>query len=140
MELSTLVPSERIVEILSPGTKQPIGVRISLLHINDERLKKLKRQFQDERYRLESKGKVFKAENFDNNANELAFAAMVGWEFYNPTGKKGDAGYDENGTLLWNGKVPEFNKKNAFEIFEKLPWFRDQIGQEMGDDEAFFPR
>ena len=140
MDLNELKPSERIVEILSPGTKQPIGVRVTLLHIADERLKKLKRRFQDDRYRLESKGKQFKAEQFEENANELSFAAMTGWEFYNPTGQKGDKGFDENEHAKFNGEIPAFNRKNAFEIFEKLPWFREQLGTEMGDDEAFFPR
>lgn len=140
MDLSTLIPSERTIEILSPGTKQPIGVRVFLLHINDEKLKKLKRSFQDERYRMESKGKNFKAENFENNANELSFAAITGWEFYNPTGTEKDEGFDKNAQATFNGEIPAFTKKNVLDIFDKLPWFRDQIGQEMGDDEAFFPR
>lgn len=139
MDLIDLKPSERVVEILSPGTKQPIGVRVTLLHIDDDRLKKLKRRFQDDRYRLESKGKTFKSEQFEENANELSFAAMTGWEFYNPTGQKGDAGFDETKHAKFEGEIPVFNKKNAMAIFDKLPWFRNQIGEEMGDSEAFFP-
>lgn len=139
MDLKDLKPAERQIEILHPGTKEPIGIRVSIIYIGDERLKKLKRQFQDERYRLEAKGKNFKAETFDNNANELSFAAMTGWEFYNPTGVKGDKGFDESKQAKFEGSLPEFNKKNAFAIFDKLPWFRDQIGEEMGDSEAFFP-
>lgn len=140
MDLNTLTPSERIVEILSPGKKEPLGIRVSLLHVNDERLKKLKRRLQDERYRLERNGKSFKAEIFDANASELAFAAMVDWEWYNPTGKEGDKGYDKNAMPNFKGSVPDFTKKNVLEIFEKLPWFRDQIGEEMGDEESFFPK
>lgn len=140
MDLKNLKPSERMVEIVHPATKEPLGVRVSLVHINDDSLKKLKRSFQDERYRLEARGKQFKAENVENNLNELTFAAMKGWEWYNPTGKKGDKGFKESASALYKGAVPEFSKKNVFEIFEELPWFRDQIGQEMGDDEAFFPR
>lgn len=139
MDLNELVPSERIVEILSPGKKQPIGVRVMLLHVDDERLTKLKRRIQDERIRLEQKGKFFKADDLEENANELTFAAMTGWEWYNLTGGEKDKGYDPNGQAKFNGEIPEFNKKNVFEIFKKLPWFREQIGREMGDDEAFFP-
>lgn len=131
MDLSELKPSERMVEILTPGTKKPLGVRVSILHINDERLKKIKRQFQDERYRLEARGKQFKAETIETNLNELTFAAMVGWEWYSPTG-------DDKDRAKFKGEVPEFNKRNVLEIFDQLPWFRDQIGEEMGDDEAFF--
>jgi hypothetical protein len=140
MDLSTLKPGERIIEIVHPATKEPVGIRVSLVHIQDESLKKLKRQFQDERYRLESKGKHFKAENVENNLNELNFAVIKSWEWYNPTGTKGDEGFDESKHANWKGeKSPVLNKKNVFDIFETLPWFRDQIGTEMGDDEAFFP-
>jgi hypothetical protein len=132
MELSELKPSERMIEILTPGTKQELGVRVSILHIDDERLKKLKRQFQDERNRLEARGKQFKAETIEENLNELTYAAMTGWEWYSPT-------KDPKDLPKFNGSVPEFNKKNVFEIFETLPWFRNQIGEEMGDDQAFFP-
>lgn len=131
MDLSELKPSERIVEILTPGTKQPLGVRVSILHINDERLRKLKRQFQDERLRLEARGKQMKSETIESNLSELTFAAMTGWEWYSPSGNKEDQ-------AKFKGSVPEFNKRNVMEIFEHLPWFRDQIGEEMGDDEAFF--
>lgn len=141
MDLSTIKPGERMVEILHPATEEPLGIRVSLVHIHDESLKKLKRQFQDERYRLEARGKHFKAENVENNLNELNFTAMKGWEWYNPTGVKGDVGFDETKQANWRGnKSPEFSKKNVLEIFESLPWFRDQIASEMGDDEAFFPR
>lgn len=138
MDFNELKPAERQIEILSPGKQVAIGVRVSILHIADDRLKKLKRSFQDERYRLESKGKQFKAETFEDNANELAFAAMTGWEWYNPTGAKGDKGYDETKAANWKGEIPAFTKKNVFDMFDALPWFRDQIGKEIGDDEAFF--
>lgn len=139
MDLSEIRPGERIIEILSPGTREPLGVRVSLLHIDDDRLKKLKRAMQDERSRMEMKGKIFKAENLEDNLNKLAFTAMTGWEWYNPTGSKGDEGFDPEAQATWNKEIPPFNQKHVFEVFEKLPWFRDQIGREMGDDEAFFP-
>jgi hypothetical protein len=140
MDLSQLKPSERQIEILSPGTKKRIGVRVTLLHMSDEKLQKLSRTFQDERYRLEAKGKYFKAEQVESNLNELTFNAMTSWEFYNPTGMPGDEGYDPDQAPEWNGdKNPPFNKKTVYEVFNKLPWFRDQIGEEMGDSEAFFP-
>lgn len=139
MEFTKLKPSERQVEILSPGSKEPIGLRVTIMHISDDRLKKLKRQFADERYRLEQKGKVFKAENAENNENELVFTAMTSWEWYNPTGMKGDEGYDDSKNPSFNGKQPQFTKAAVMEIFDALPWIRSQLASEMGDDEAFFP-
>jgi hypothetical protein len=139
MDIKSLKPSERTVEILNPGTKQPVGIRVGLLHVDDESLQKLRRKIQDERYRLEAKGKVFKTEMFEENMNELAFGAMTGWEWYNPTGEVGKKGYKADAAYTLNGEAaPAFTKKNVLEIFEVLPWFRRQIAEEIGDDEAFF--
>jgi len=140
MDLSTLKPGERIIEIVHPGTKEPLGIRVSLVYIQDESTKRLRRAILDERLRLEAKGKGFKSDNIENNMNELNFAVIKSWEWYNPTGQKGDVGFDEAKHATWRGnKSPELNKKNVFEIFDTLPWFRDQISQEMGEEEAFFP-
>lgn len=139
MELSKLKPSERKIEILNPGTKEPIGLRVDIVHVDDERLKKLKRSIQDSRVRLESKGKFFKAEDIENNTDELVFTAMTAWEWYNPTGVQGDKGFDAEKQPKWNGEVnPAFSRKTVMEMFTALPWFRDQLLKEMGDEEAFF--
>lgn len=124
MDLNELKPQERVVEILSPGTKQEIGIRVTLLHISDDRLVKLRRKFLDERYRLEAKGKTMKSEIYESNLNELAFTAMTGWEWY--------------GDITMDGKKPDFTRPNVMQVFEKHPWFRDQIGEEVSDSEAFF--
>lgn len=142
MDLSTIKPSERIVEILHPATKEPIGIRVSLVHIEDESMKRLKRQIQDDRLRLESKGKFIKSDVVEENTKELAFTAMKSWEWYNPTGisKKENKGFDELKRATWKGEAaPEFSKKNVFDVFETLPWFLNFICAEIGDSEAFFP-
>jgi len=139
MDLSNIQPSERVIEIVHPGNKsQILGVRVCVLSINDERMKKLKRRIQDERLRLETKGKSFKSEDIDENRSTLAFHAMTSWEWYNPTGKAGDEGYDETADAKFDGGKPDFNQKNVLEVFTKLPWFREQIEEAVGDEESFF--
>jgi len=138
MDISTLVPSERIVEIVSPATKAPLGIRVTVMHIDDPRLKTLKRKLQDERQRREQRGKIISAEMQDENLSELTFATMTGWEWYNPTGMKGEKGYNPDKEPKFEGKVPDFNKANVFAMFEKLPWFRDQIGEAVSETESFF--
>ena len=141
MDLRNLQSTERAVEILSPGKKEPIGVRVHLLHIDDPKLKKIRRQIQDEKSRLESRGKYFKSDDLEQNNFALGFAAMTGWEWYNPTGGEKDKGYDAEEHANWKGdKNPPFTKKIAYEIFETLPWFLDQIGSEVSDSESFFLR
>lgn len=129
MDLQELVPNDRIVEILHPATEEKIGVRVTLMSISDERLLKLKRKFQDEKLRLEARGKNFKAEDVEQNRNELAFSAMVGWEWGDgPDGKP----------VTFGGKKPEFTKANVIAVFDKLPWFREQLEAEIGDEKSFF--
>lgn len=139
MDISTLVPSERMIEILSPATKTPLGIRVNIMHIDDPRLKILKLKLQNQRQQREARGKVMTAEAQDENLSELTFATMTGWEWYNPTGQKGDKGYNPEKEPKFDGKVPEFTKANVFAMFEKLPWFRDQIGEAVSETESFFP-
>lgn len=138
MDLSTLVPSERMIEILSPATKTPLGLRVTIMHIDDPRLKTLKRKLQDERQRREQRGKILTAETQDENLSELTYAAMLGWEWYNPTGVAGDKGYKADKMPSFDGKQPDFTKANVFAMFEKLSWFRDQIGEAVSETESFF--
>lgn len=123
-DLGELSLTERIVEILSPGTQRELGIRVTLMHVDDKRLKKVKRHFTDEAQRLQRKGKSFKAKEIENNLALLTFSAMTGWEWY--------------GDITFEGEKPQFNQKNVLEVFEKHPWFQAQIIEEMGDDEAFF--
>lgn len=127
MDLSSLKPTERQVEILHPGTDEELGIRITLVSINDERLKKAKRRIQDEKLRLEVRGKNFKSEDIEENAIELDFAAMTGWEWY---------GKDVN----FNGSKPEFNRANVKAVFESLPWFQRQVEEAISDEKAFFTK
>lgn len=138
MDLKDLQPTERVYEMLHPGTKQPLGVRVTLLHVDDDRLKVLRRKIQDERYRQEQRGKAFKTEQYENNVNEICYTAITAWEWYNPTGDAGKKGHKPEAQAKFNGEIPQLNKKNVMDVFEKLPWFRRQIFEEIGDDEAFF--
>ncbi len=138
MDLKNLVPSERVVEILSPGTKQPLGIRVTVMHIDDERLKNIKRKLQDENLRRQQRGKIVHAELQEENINEIAFATMLGWEWYNPTGVATDKGYKAEKMPSFDGKQLEFTKANVLAVFDKLPWFRDQVGEAVSETEVFF--
>lgn len=139
MDISTLTPKERIVEILNPATDAPIGIRVSLISISDPRMKKIKRKIQDAKLRLDARGKSFKAEDIEDNTNETIFSALTSWEFYNPTGKTGDKGYDADAHASYRGdKSPAFNQKNVYAILNELEWFADQLAEAIGDQKAFF--
>lgn len=124
MDLSTLKPTEREIEIVHPVTREPFDIKITLMSVTDERLAKLKRKFQDERLRLETKGKGFKAEDIDDNLKMLAFSSIIDWKW------EGEANF--------HGEKPALNRNNAFRIFTELPWFLTQIQEAIGDEDAFF--
>ena len=138
-EITDIKTSDRKIEILHPGTGEKIGVRVGVVHIDDERMSKIKRRITDRRLHLEARGKVFKAEEIEENRTDLLFGAMTGWEWYNPTGDEGDEGYDASAAPSFEGsQQPDFTRKNVTAILTKLPWFGDQINEAVGDTKAFF--
>lgn len=128
-DIGNITSSDRTIEILHPGTKEPLGITVTIMHIDDPRMKKLKRRITDERLRLEQRGKVFKAEEIEENKNNLLFSAMTGWDW----GK--DADGEQN---TFRGEVPEFNRKNVVAVLDDKPWFADQVNEAVSDTEAFF--
>lgn len=138
-DLANIQTNDRTIEILHPGNGERIGVRVTVMHIDDERLAKIKRGITDRRLYLEARGKVFKAEEIEENKNNLLFGAMTGWEWYNPTGKEGDEGFDASAAPSFDGdNNPDFNRKNVNAVLTKLPWFSDQVNEAVGDTKAFF--
>ena len=139
--LAAIKPSERTIEIVHPGTKANIGLRIELISIDDDRMKAIRRKILDRRLHLEARGKHFKAEEIEENRDELVFAAMTGWEWYEREEER-----DLNGNVIvaridqptFEGNVPNFDKRTVLAVFKKLPWLRDQLDKAMSDDRAFF--
>jgi hypothetical protein len=128
-DLSQIVASGRQIEIYYPNTTTPIGVRIDMVSLQDPRLLKLQRRMLDNRLQMEKRGKVFGADEITTNLNELLFTSCVSWDWYTP----------EGGTpATFKDAVPDLNRKNLFEIFDTLPWFREQMNEALGDTEAFF--
>lgn len=123
MDIANIKPQERTVEILHPSTGEKIGVRVSVMSITDPRLKTLKRRIQNEKNKLEQRGKFFKAEDVEANQNELLASAITSWEWYDAEFK---------------GKKPEFSKETVQIVLTELEWFADQIATEISDEKAFF--
>lgn len=124
-DISAIKTVERVVEITHPATKEPLGIRVSLMSIDDPRMKKLKRQITDRRLQLEARGKHFKADDIDENRNALAFSAMTGWEWY---------GKD----VSFKGNKPAFDRVSVYAVFDELTWFRDHIETEISETKDFF--
>ena len=124
VDLSTIKPNDRTIEITNPGTGENLGVRVTVMSYDDDRLKRIRRQLTDKRFADDQKRKPLKSEQVEENGNMLLFSAMTGWEWYD------DA--------TFSGDVPDFNRKNVFAVFDALPWFRAQVDTAVADEEAFF--
>lgn len=138
MDLATLKPTERTIEITHPALGSPLGIRVTLLSIDDERMKRIKRQITDESLSRQAKNKPLKSDELERNTNMLMFTATTGWEWYNPTGDEGDAGYDADAMPEFNGSVPVYNQKNFIDVVTDLPWFAEQVQEAIGETKAFF--
>ena len=129
-DIDSIVSGERTIEMKHPGNGALLGIRVSIMSITDPRMKKIRRQITDERLRLEARGKNFKADDIEDNRNKVTFSAMTGWEWY---GKNADGEQ-----ITFRGTVPEFNRKNVYDVFDSKEWFRDQIDEEIGQEKDFF--
>lgn len=129
-DLTTITPIEQTLEIVHPATGQLLGVRVALISLDDERTKRTKRTIADQRLKLEARGKNFKAVDIEDNQRTLLFACMTGWEWYEPE--------DGVPAPTFEGEVPNFNRKSVMAVFEKLPWFADQIDEALGETKSFF--
>lgn len=140
MELTSIKPMDRTIEIVSPeASAHNLGIRVTLLSIDDDRMEKIKRGITNNRLALEARGKHFKAEDIEENNRDLLFTAITGWEWYNPTGNDAKApGYNPEAMPKYNGEVPEFNKKNVMNMLKSVPWFHAQINEAVADTKAFF--
>ena len=123
MDLAKLTAVERTVEILTPS-KQETGLFVTLVGPDDAKLKRIKEATANEMLSLQAKGKAIKADKLEYNRRMVLFTAMTGWEW------KGEAAFD--------GEKPEFNQKNVFEVFEKLPWVLNAIDSYFDESESFF--
>jgi hypothetical protein len=129
MEITELRANEIMLEIVHPKTEQPLGITVPLRSLEDEEMKKLSRKLQNDRIGLSKRGKVFTAEQIEENENLILFTAMTGWDWHK----------DANGEqALFHGEKPAFTKEKVYQVFNELPWFKAQVMDGAGDTKAFF--
>lgn len=124
MDISDIKSAELALEIVHPGSKEPLGIKVTLVSLDDERVKKARRKITDRRLYLEARGKSFKAEELDENMHHVVFSCMTGWVW--------------EGEATFHGKKPEFNFNNVDAVFTELPWFLDQIRERLNEDADFY--
>ena len=131
MDISDIKTVDRTVEIRHPKSGEPLGIRLKIMSLDDERLAPMKRKLLDRRLYLEARGKTFKADEIEENKINLMIAAITDWEWYKPEGATEAPSF--------HGEAdPDFNRKNVAAILTELPWFAEQVGEAAGETESFF--
>lgn len=133
MDIANIASGDRTFEIVNPGNGENLGVRITVCSVDDSRMVKIKRKISDDRLVLERRNKSFTASDIDENNIKMLLVAVLGWEWYSPTGNEADQ-------AKYNGEVPDFTPANLRAILsdKRIPWFRAQINEEISDTESFF--
>lgn len=131
MEIGELKPQTRDVELLHPKTGEPIGVRVSVLSIEDEALKSVKRQILNGKLTAEQKGKHLKADDIEGNLDAILLAAVKEWCWYNPTDN------DDNHPTLDGERSPELNPRNLKKLLA-VESLRAQVNEAISDTQAFY--
>lgn len=115
MDLSTLVPVERTVDVLHPKTNQPTGLRLTLAHGTDPRVMEATRKIYDE---ARAKGGVD-----PDRGRKLTMAHVVGWDW--------------TGEATFNGERPVFTPEKLGEVCN-VPPVADAIFRAVNDDAGFY--
>lgn len=122
--LSSIASHNSTLDLLMPGSSEPIGLRMEVLPPDHSEIKDLMRRILDRRRVLASKGRPVNTADDERASKELCLAAVVGWEWTDP-----DAD--------WEGSQPSFSKAILKEMLER-DWLRSQVDAFLGDDKNFF--
>lgn len=125
MDISAIKPSERTIEIKHPVSGENIGIRVTLMSPDDERLKPTIRAINDKAIYLKQRGKSFSADEVESNNIRLMIATITGWEWYTKD-------------VSFKGRKPECNPESIREVLNSLEWFKKQIDEELSETKSFF--
>ena len=124
MELSTILPKSKRVEIYHPGTKKGLGLVFYMKAPHCEEVQNVVRRQRNEL--IESKGVISEAKSNENGI-ELISAVIENWEW------EGDA--------TWNGEKPDFNVDNLIAVLKSKAgeaFILKQLLAEYKDADSFF--
>lgn len=125
MDLSKIKPAERTIEIKHPGTGENLGIRITIMSPDDERLKSITRQINDKALYLRQRNKSFTSDEVEANTMRLMVTTILNWEWY---------GKD----VTFEGTKPDFNAENVKRVLTSLEWFKKQVDEELSETKSFF--
>lgn len=125
MDISKIQPIERTIEIKHPVNGANIGISVTLMSPDDERLKPVARAINDKALYLRQRNKAFTSAEIEENTMRLMVTTIISWNWH---------GKD----VTFEGKKPDFTPENVRNVLNKLEWFRKQIDDELSETKSFF--
>jgi len=108
------------IEIVHPGTGEPLGVTITVAGPDSDQAKKADRAMINRRLKAQ-KTKMLTAEELQAEALRKLAACVLSWE-----------------GMVSDGKPLECITENAVLAFERAPWLAEQVAEAAGNRAAFF--
>ena len=125
MDISKIQPIERIIEIKHPVSGADLGISVTLMSPDDERLKPVARMINDKALHLRQRNKTFTSAEIEENTMKLMVTTIIDWNWH---------GKD----VTFEGKKPDFTPENVRNVLSKLEWFRKQVDEELSETKSFF--
>lgn len=123
-DLSKIKPVEQVVDVLHPGDKSELGIKVTIMSPADNRLDSLRRMLTQKKLAEQAKGRVPKVEEMRDDRIKILHAAITAWDW---------------GDNDWKGDTPELpNIRELKEMDVEASWLIAQIDKAFGDDESFF--
>jgi hypothetical protein len=128
MDLSNIASHNSKLEILHPGTGEPVGLTLEILPPDHSDIKTEMRRLIDMRRHKQQRNQPATAADDERASIALCIRAVVGWEWTkDAAGALGD----------WNGERPEFNRTVLADMMAR-DWLRIQVDRHLNDDKAFY--
>lgn len=115
MDLGTLIPVERVVDVLDPRNGKPTGLKLTIAHDSDPRVVKAMRALWDEARE--------KGGEDESRGLRATMAHIVGWEW------TGDANF--------KGDKPKFTPENLAEVCA-IPAVGSAVYRAVADEAGFY--
>ncbi len=124
-DISSVIASEREVDIVHPVTQEPIGLKLTVRPDSAPEVRAVERKW----LTMGLRGRRITAEQMESRGIEILVAHVSGWAWGNDT--NGEA-------CTFDGGTPEFNEPNLRKVLKALPWIKKQLDVEAGNDSGFF--
>ncbi len=123
MDISNLEYSDREIEIVNPGTREELGITLTIMSVNDPRLNTYKNLARNKNLKFQRMNKTQTAEETEEDVLDLLAKTVLGWNW---------------GDNEFKGEKLEFSTANIKKVFRALPWFKDQVDTAVMDESRFF--